>query len=169
MLTLKQTNESEDIVLAPGGFYFGSGKVRLHTILGSCVAITLWHPSRRIGGMCHYLLPKRGAHSQGAFGHFADDAIDMFLKEIRGRQCKPEEFDVKVFGGGSMFRLPYEQASWLNVPKNNIDRAAELLKKHCFSVKAQDVGGCQHRKIFFELWNGNVWMKYVQKTDIARI
>jgi chemotaxis protein CheD len=164
MIMLKGAVQTEDIVLAPGDFYFGSGQVRLHTILGSCIAITMWHPSRRIGGMCHYLLPKRGQHSRGAHGHFADDAIAMFLREIRSRKCAPEEFEVKIFGGGSMFRLPYEQASWLNVPQNNINSAAELLRKHHFSITAQDVGGDQHRKIFFELWNGHVWMKYGQSS-----
>lgn len=45
------------VTLQPGEFHFGGANTRIQTLLGSCVAITLWHPIRRIGGMCHYMLP----------------------------------------------------------------------------------------------------------------
>lgn len=40
-----------ETVLAPGDVVFETRPVRLRTLLGSCVAITFWHPHRRIGGM----------------------------------------------------------------------------------------------------------------------
>src|SRR5690606_5865574 len=48
-----------EVNLLPGALWFGTGDVRLHTLLGSCVAITLWHPRYRYGGMCHFMLPGR--------------------------------------------------------------------------------------------------------------
>ena len=51
-----------EIFLQPGEFYFGDAATRIRTLLGSCVAITLWHPARMIGGMCHYMLPNRQKH-----------------------------------------------------------------------------------------------------------
>ena len=45
--------------LMPGDFVFGNSELKLKTLLGSCVAITLWHPDKKIGGMCHYMLPGR--------------------------------------------------------------------------------------------------------------
>ena len=48
-----------EIFLQPGEFYFGEGKTRVRTLLGSCVAITLWHPRLHLGGMSHYVLPNR--------------------------------------------------------------------------------------------------------------
>ncbi len=47
----------ETVVLRPGDFHFGGGHTRISTLLGSCVSITLWHPRRLIGGMCHYMMP----------------------------------------------------------------------------------------------------------------
>jgi hypothetical protein len=52
-----------DIFLQPGEFYFGDHETRIRTLLGSCVAITMWHPRLRIGGMCHYLLPMHRGRS----------------------------------------------------------------------------------------------------------
>src|SRR5439155_18563598 len=42
-----------EIFLQPGEWYFGDADTRIRTLLGSCVAITMWHPRRCLGGMCH--------------------------------------------------------------------------------------------------------------------
>lgn len=60
---IKSLSGGLDIFLQPGEWYFGEGNTRVRTTLGSCVAIVLWHPVRRIGGMCHYMLPSRGRPS----------------------------------------------------------------------------------------------------------
>ncbi|MBL8511280.1 MAG: chemotaxis protein CheD, partial [Betaproteobacteria bacterium] len=57
---MSDTSFVMDIFLQPGEFYFGDADTRIRTLLGSCVSITMWHPTRRIGGMCHYMLPTRG-------------------------------------------------------------------------------------------------------------
>jgi chemotaxis protein CheD len=58
-------------MIMPGQWHFGPEQITVKTLLGSCVALTLWHPQRRIGGMCHYLLPDRkrepGQPLQGRF------------------------------------------------------------------------------------------------------
>jgi chemotaxis protein CheD len=48
-----------DIFLRPGDCYFGGQNTSIRTVLGSCVSMTFWHPQLRVGGMCHYMLPKR--------------------------------------------------------------------------------------------------------------
>ena len=48
-----------EIYLQPGELWFGDANTRIRTILGSCVAITLWHPHRRIDGMCRYMSQSR--------------------------------------------------------------------------------------------------------------
>ena len=54
---MNKTPNKNDVFLLPGEFHFGDQDDRIITLLGSCVAITLWHPEKRIGGMCHYMLP----------------------------------------------------------------------------------------------------------------
>jgi chemotaxis protein CheD len=94
-----------EIFLQPGDFYFGDVNTRIRTILGSCVSITIWHPTRMIGGMCHYLLPSRPKKSDSALdGHYADEAMKMFLQEVKAARTHPAEYRVKVFGGGNMFQ-----------------------------------------------------------------
>ena len=50
---MKKPQSVIEIFLQPGELWFGDEQTRIRTILGSCVAVTLWHPGRRIGGMCH--------------------------------------------------------------------------------------------------------------------
>lgn len=148
-----------NINLAPGGFYFGGAHTRIYTLLGSCVAITMWHPQKQIGGMCHYLLPSRGGNQRLAQGYYADEAVDMFLGEVRKAMTKPNEYEVKVFGGGNMFDSSGNGPGNLSVPQNNIKTGCQLLKEYGFRVKATDLGGAFYRKIFLELWNGDVWVQ----------
>lgn len=53
----EQVNE---IYLQPGEYFWGGAHNRVKTLLGSCVAICIWHPKFKIGGMSHCLLPSRG-------------------------------------------------------------------------------------------------------------
>ncbi len=148
----------EDVTLRPGEFHFGGGATRVHTLLGSCVAITLWHPEKHIGGMCHYLLPQRGSCQRLTRGHYADEAMDLFLQEIRSACTRPGEYQVKLFGGGNMFERSCKADASINVSRKNIEAGINLLQQHGFTVVAQDVGGNRYRRIYLELWSGDVWV-----------
>lgn len=150
----------QDITLGPGDIHFGGGCSRLRTLLGSCVAITLWHPARRIGGMCHYQLPAAGARQRLPDGHYADRAIAYFVRTLRAAGTHPNEYEIKLFGGGNMFDAAMVRASTLNVAQNNVDAGRNLLRQHGFAITVADVGGVRYRKIHFELWSGDVWVQY---------
>ena len=152
-----------DIFLQPGEFYFGDSDTRIRTILGSCVAITMWHPKKRIGGMCHYMLPKHNRHGHKSHldGKYAEDAMQMFLHEIKKSHTHTHEYEVKIFGGGNQF--PNQDQSVFAVSDKNIDMGHHLLRQHNFKVKSQHLGGDGHRNVMFELWSGDVWVKHVEK------
>lgn len=181
-MTLNYTNDPKvkEVRLNPGEFFFGSGDIKIQTLLGSCVAITFWHPQMRIGGMCHYLLAHRGSNKKWPKGAFADECIDLFLNEIRKANTIPSEYEIKLFGGSTMFSskktvnnrpssfdisetsnsdlsaLDYDDN---NISKQNIEIGFSLLKKHNLKIKASDVGGSSHRNIYLELSSGDVWVK----------
>jgi len=155
-----QTVEPAEIYLLPGEFYFGDSNTRIHTVLGSCVSIAVWHPALHIGGMCHFVLPNR--RKQGNYqpdGHYADEAIKLILREIGKRNTLPGEYQVKLFGGGNMFQLSLAEGAF-NVAGNNIEAARELLEASGFNIHAEHVGGSGHRRIIFDLRDGNVWVKH---------
>jgi chemotaxis protein CheD len=171
-----------DVYLNAGQFHFGGGRTRIRTVLGTCVAITLWHPGRRIGGMCHYMLPERGAGQRTGLageGLYADEAFAMFERDVMAAGTRPEDYIVKIFGGGNMFRGRTPQAACGQPPGargadvclpqllrrchdiacKNVRIAQQLLTRHDFLVGAANVGGFGSRQIAFELWSGDVWVK----------
>jgi len=161
-----------EIFLQPGDFYFGDVNTRIRTILGSCVSITMWHPTRLIGGMCHYLLPSRPQKAGSILdGHYADEAMQMFLQEIRAAKTHPAEYRVKVFGGGNMFLKTKKE----NVSKHEVSRtgkkfdmdvagrnvlvARSLITSNGFKIDAEDLGGDGHRQLIFDIWSGHAWVR----------
>lgn len=148
-----------NVNLGPGEFYFGSGRVRVHTLLGSCVAITMWHARHRHGGMCHYVLPARGSGQAFGRGYYADDAVKMFADKAKQYDVRPGEYEVNMFGGGNMLEALSHTSMHMNVPHSNVESGPVLLRKYGFHVKSADIGGRSYRRIYFDLWNGGVWLK----------
>jgi chemotaxis protein CheD len=88
------------------GVYFGGGRTRISTLLGSCISITLWHPARRIGGMCHFMLPTAASPPAPLDGRYADEALALFDRAVATAASQPADYQVKVFGGGNMLTHP---------------------------------------------------------------
>lgn len=157
-----------EIFLGPGEFYFGEGKTRIRTLLGSCVAITLWHPTRLIGGMSHYMLPNRVHHRRKESpldGRYADEAMEMFMRELGRSRSKPVEYQVKIFGGGRMFEHASKggKSMHASISDRNVQIGRALASRYGFSFTAEDIGGAGHRNVMLDLWSGDVWVKKAPK------
>lgn len=161
--------EAIEIFLQPGDFYFGDEHTRIRTILGSCISITMWHPRLKQGGMCHYMLPERRANSPRRLdGRYADDAIALFMRELLSNRTKPEDYEVKIFGGGRMFQRQRraEMPKSMDVGTRNIEAGRRLLREHGFHIRAEHLAGDGHRNVIFDVASGNVWMKHVAEVAV---
>ena len=154
---MKTPEDVQDVYLKPGEFHWGSGKTQVRTLLGSCVSFCLWHPAKLIGGMCHYMLPKRGGESDftNPDGRYAEEAMELFLRQIHAAKTKPRDYIVKIFGGATMSIHLDNQNS---VSVRNVETAYKLVQQHMLNVTSENVGGTSYRKIHFEIWSGNVWL-----------
>ncbi len=163
----RNPDEFMEIFLQPGDCFMSDADTRLRTLLGSCVAITLWHPKKKIGGMCHYLLPSRGANSEPLLeGRYGDEALFLLLREARHLGCRPKDFHYKIFGGADMFsRLPKNTRRTLPqfnkeaVGERNIAQARDMLDDLGVHVVSSDVGGMCARAIMLDNWSGDVWVR----------
>lgn len=149
-----------EIFLQPGEFYFGDANTRIRTLLGSCVAITIWHPGERVGGMCHYLLPSRDvAHKSQLDGRYADEALGLFFVEIARSGLPPQQYEAKIFGGGNMFPI-VRRTDKLDVGARNVAHGLRVLNGLGLKVKSRHLCGTGHRNVIFELWSGDVWLRH---------
>lgn len=150
-----------DVFLQPGDFYFGDSETRIRTLLGSCVAITIWHPRLHIGGMCHYMLPRRPRHKANDVldGRYAEDVMQLFMHELKRSKTKPFEYKAKLFGGGNMFSNTKKPSGHINISSQNIDFGRILMTQYGFKVHAESLGGEGQRNIIFDVSTGDVWVK----------
>lgn len=155
-----------EVFLQPGEYYWGDKDTRIRTILGSCIAMCFWHPERRIGGMIHYMLPKRldiAEKPAKLDGKYGDEAVALVLQDMKKNKTTPDEYEVKIFGGANMFKRSLNSDT-IQIGERNIVQAHNSVKENGFRVKTENVGQDIHRSIMFDLWSGDVWLKK-PKTD----
>lgn len=151
---------ARDIRLNPGDIWFGEGAVRLHTLLGSCISVTFWHPLRRLGGMCHFMLPGRSpSRVSEPSGKYADEAFDFFDREMARARTRPDDYEAKVFGGGNMFSGS-GSLHLADVGQRNIEIAQEMLARRGIEMAVLHVGGSGHRRLVFDVGSGDAWLSF---------
>lgn len=159
----------QEVYLQPGEWFWGVEKFRIKTLLGSCVALCVWHPTIKAGGMTHCLLPTRGLFEKpqheiermplsGLSGRYVDEVLEIFFREMRANGTQPRDYIVKAFGGGNMFE--FQDATGMTVGERNIDMMRRVLSRAKMPLAAEHMGGKGHRHIIFELWNGDCWMRH---------
>lgn len=119
--------------------------------LGSCIAVMLHDPARRIGGMIHYMLPLSDTSPDKAKlkpAMFADTGIPLLFEEMYKHGCDKRDLVVKVAGGGAL----YDDKGMFNIGQRNYTVLRKLFWKNGVIIKAEDVGGAKSRTA--RLWVG---------------
>lgn len=151
------------VVLHPGDFCFAEPGTHLHTVLGSCIAITLWHPYLNIGGMCHFVLPERpaGAAENGLDGRYAADAMQLFEQAIQLHCTNLQEYEGKIFGGANVTGTNNTAPEQL-VGTRNAEIAMNMLISRGIDIKTVHVGETGNRRIIMDVATGGVWVRHQQ-------
>ena len=141
--------------LYPGHLWTGQAQGLVTTILGTCVAVCLWDPKSRAGGVNHYLLAKAplGEHESPRFGTVA---IPKLVEDVLARGARRASLWAKVFGG--MQGTVAKQGA-MDIGGANVALALELLEKLRIPVLARETGGPRGRKLLFDVEMGNAWVK----------
>lgn len=157
-----QSDNILEIFLLPGDFFWGDAQTRIRTILGSCIAICIWHPIKKTGGMCHFMLPDRRiniAENTKIDGKYGNEAWLMFQSEFEKSKTKPSEYVAKIFGGSEMFTKTERTQNDIAMGLKNIEFAKFILAKNKIQIVSENIGGTRARRIHFDIWSGNVWLK----------
>ncbi|MEO5339155.1 MAG: chemotaxis protein CheD [Magnetococcus sp. MYC-9] len=144
--------------LLPGALFAKDGDYIITTVLGSCIAVCLWDPRLRRGGMNHYKLPLWNGDGLPS-PKFGNIAIIKLIEHMQEMGCNKRELKAKVFGGGAVLQ---SSSGFLNVGQRNIEIAHELLAQEQIPIIAADVGGEVSRKVIFTTQDGSILMKRSQ-------
>ena len=150
--------------LGVGGMVFGTAPAAVVTVLGSCVAITMYEPNRNIGAICHAVLPQCDVapkcHLQCKQpGKYVECAIKVMLKQFDRRHISRQDIQVKIFGGADMFAQSDEIGCSNPVGSLNIETTHRVIKNAGLKIIADDTGGKSKKKIIFDLATGKVFVE----------
>lgn len=146
--------------LYPSTLYTSSSPTLVTTILGSCVAVCLFDPVLKIGGINHYMLPLWNGHGLASpkYGNIANEKL---LEKIIQLGSKNGNVVAKVFGGGEVIDNTIKH---FNIGERNIIIALEMLENLKIPVIAKSVGGKFGRRIEYNTRTGEVKHRFIERT-----
>jgi len=144
-------------VVQPGAWLVDSEKP-MSTLLGSCVAVCLFDPLLKIGGLNHFMLPDMGRSRYGDIdsmlsGNFAMEAL---LNGLLTKGAKKVRLQAKAFGGGTIIDT---DGGALSIGMRNANFAKEWLVREAIPLRSSDFLGPWSRKIIFLPFNGEAFCK----------
>ena len=154
-----------DIRVKVADYAVGRQKGTITTIgLGSCVAITLYDASSKVGALAHILLPSASlSRDHSNVAKFPEMIVPVMLAEMRNLGANGN-VEAKIAGGSSMFGslLP---AGGINMGERNVAATREVLAAHGIPISGEDVGGDHGRSVFFDLGDGRVRVRSLKKGE----
>lgn len=152
----------KEIVVTVADWAADRGTVDLVTLgLGSCVAIMLYDPVARAGGMAHVLLPSRSlARDTSNPAKFPETAVPLLLQRLTQLGADPRRIVAKLAGGASMFAALMTPGT-IQMGERNVVAARNALRDASVPIAAESVGGAQGRSVRFHLADGRVEVRTV--------
>ncbi len=142
------------VFLNPGELIFSNQPLIVKTVLGSCVGICLYDKVKKVGGMCHYLLPK--PFNQEASTKYGSIAMPYLLKKFQSYGSDIKHLDASILGGSFVL---FDEKEIFFVGDKNIDIAQEFVKKFSISVKMMNTGGEIGRSVIFNTQTGEILIR----------
>lgn len=162
--------EFEKVYLKPGEMCFCQVPVLVTTILGSCVAVTMWSPRLGLAAICHAVQPVCPKIAKGCPEHcmkkyhYVSCVIPEMIHLMTSRGAMADELEVKLFGGAAVLATPASQS----VGRQNIEMARSVLRDNGLRLKVHQVGGQHGRKLIFNTHTGEVLLKRIRYAESLR-
>jgi chemotaxis protein CheD len=130
--------------------------------LGSCIAVVLYDPIRKVGGMIHYMLPLSQISPEKAAANpamFADTGVPLLFESVYAAGGKKSDLVVKVVGGGA----PLGDNSMFQIGQRNYTVLRKMLWKSSVLIAAEEVGGNVPRTVRLQIATGRVVVQAAQQ------
>jgi chemotaxis protein CheD len=130
--------------------------------LGSCLAIMLYDPEAKIGGLAHVMLPSPDlSRHKLQPAKYPQTAIELMLQQMEALGCQRFRIRAKLAGGATMFAglLLSHKTGGTNIGPRNTMEARRVLNEVKIDIMAEDVGGDYGRSVEFILSSGTVLVR----------
>jgi chemotaxis protein CheD len=141
---LKVSNRPEDVLVTYA--------------LGSCIAVAVFDPVAKVGGLLHYMLPDSTLDPEKARQNpamFADTGIPVLFKSCYTLGAEKRRMIVRAAGGASIL----DDTNFFRIGQKNIMAMRKIFWKNNVMIESEDTGGNFNRTVRLTLSNGKTYVK----------
>lgn len=126
--------------------------------LGSCLAIVLYDPQAKAGGLAHIMLPMPElSKDQTQFAKFPRTAVPVMLEQMQALGCLRSRISAKIVGGANMFAsLLRNNKQGTSIGARNVVETKAVLESLKIPIVKEDTGGDYGRSVELILSTGTV-------------
>ena len=157
-----QRTEKKRITIYAGDVTACVEPVVLQTLLGSCVAVCLWDPVLRAGGMNHILLP--GGRLDPDNSRYGANAMELLINGLMKLGCDRYRLIAKAFGGANVLAgLKHRSTGDMNTAF-----VRKFLADEGIPLVAQRLGGAHGVQVRFSTDTGEVLVRVGRRLEAAQ-
>jgi chemotaxis protein CheD len=126
--------------------------------LGSCIAVAIYDPAIRVGGLLHYMLPDSSLDINKARENpwmFADTGVRLLFKSCYTLGAEKKRIVTKVAGGASIL----DNTNYFRIGEKNIMALRKIFWKNDVFIDREDTGKNYNRTVRLDIATGIVSVK----------
>jgi chemotaxis protein CheD len=144
-----QTGAAKTIYVVQGEYRVSAEPEEvLSTLLGSCVAVCLWDPVGRVGGMNHFLLPFGPEGAKDGSMRYGVHSVEILVNDLLRHGARRDRLRAKLFGGARM------SSRLRDIGTANAAFARDYLRTEDIACIAESLGGTSARRVIFRPTTG---------------
>lgn len=132
----------------------GEGSIITYA-LGSCIGISFYDPSIRLGALLHIMLPSQFSTGDPNVFKYADSGIRETIRKLSAFGMVKSRTMIKIAGGAKMFEIS-GNADFGNIGQRNAISVKKVLAEEGMRLAAEDTGGTYARTMRLDLLTGSV-------------
>ena len=134
--------------------------------VGSCVAVCLYDPVARVGGMLHALLPTApdGNKGRSRLTKFVDQGMGLLIEALLEVGARRGRLIAQLCGGARVLSAPGFDGS-LDIGERNVLAAERALRAAGLRIRAQATGGQIGRTVKFYIADGQVTLRSLGRSE----
>jgi chemotaxis protein CheD len=153
--------------LPAGAFLASRAPAVIKCVLGSCLAVCLFDPEVKVGGIGHFMLPTRLDRDGDRRSHYYGMYVmDLLINEMMKLGAQRDRFQAQAFGAARTLTL-CEQATISAM--QNAAFITSYLKREKIPLLSSDLGGDQLRAVYFCTDTGRALVKRPSRGMLAEI
>lgn len=126
--------------------------------LGSCLGITVYDPTKKVGGLLHVMLPDSSIDAVKAASSpfmFVDTGVPRLFQAVYHLGAERGRLTIKVAGGAQLL----DEKGVFNIGERNQQALITLLRRNGYAIQVSDVGGLSSRTMRLNLTTGKIAIK----------